>query len=94
MRIRPWHYLMELHHHDNANCTKPRPLPGRGLMIVRGTGDRPLCDECARLNAEFSAQQLGQLAGTLQPDAPVEQDPEQASAEQADVDIAKSRKDI
>jgi hypothetical protein len=86
MKIRPWHYLVEKYYHDNANCTKPRPLPGRGLMIVRGSGGRPLCDDCARLNAEFSSQQLSQLARTLQPDTPGEKD-----GEQADVDAAKTR---
>jgi hypothetical protein len=92
VKTRPWFYVVELRHHDNTNCTQPRPLPGRGLLVMRGTGDRPLCEECAQLDAEFSAQQLHQLAGTLQQDATEETGTKQAEPEQADLDASESRK--
>jgi hypothetical protein len=54
-------------------------------------GDRPLCEECARLNAEFSAQQLHHLAGALQSGTTGE-NTEQADAERADVDASQTDK--
>jgi len=92
VKTRPWYYVVELRHHDNTDCTQPKPLPGRGLLVVRGTGDRPLCEECAQLNAEFSAQQLRHLAGALRPGATGETDTGQADAEQADLDASQTDK--
>ena len=61
MKIRPWHYLVEFHHHDNTECTRPRPNPGRGMIKLWGTGDKPRCEECEKLdNAQDS--QLEKLA--------------------------------
>lgn len=50
MKTRPWRYLVEFHHHNNAGCSQPPPKIGRGLIKVWGTGDLPLCAECERLN--------------------------------------------
>lgn len=91
MKTRPWYYVVEVRHHDNTDCTQPKPLPGRGVLVVRGMGDRPLCEECARLNAEFSAQQLHHLAGALQSGTTGE-NTEQADAERADVDASQTDK--
>jgi hypothetical protein len=62
------------------------------LLVMRGAGDRPLCEECARLDAESSAQQLHQLAGTLQQDATEETGTKQAAPEEADLDSSETRK--
>jgi len=63
MKTRPWHYLVEFHHHDNTECTQPRPKPGRGLMKLWGSGDLPLCAECEKLDRAQNSQlqQLGRV---------------------------------
>jgi len=56
MKTRPWHYLVEFHHHDNTDCTQPRPNPGRGMMKLWGTGDKPRCEECEKLDRPLRPQ--------------------------------------
>jgi hypothetical protein len=62
MKTRPWHYLVEFHYHDNTECTQPRPKPGRGLMKLWGTGDKPRCEECEKLDSALKADSA-QTAG-------------------------------
>jgi hypothetical protein len=38
-RKSPWHSVLQSVHHDNTNCN-----------IRQGTGGKPLCQECARLD--------------------------------------------
>jgi hypothetical protein len=61
MKTRPWRYLVEFHHHNNTDCPQPAPKPGRGMIKMWGTGDLPLCPECARLDRSLNPQ-LEQLA--------------------------------
>lgn len=62
MKIRPWRYLVEFHHHNNMDCPQSPPKLGRGLIKVWGTGDLPLCAACAKLDHSLHPQlnQLGQ----------------------------------
>ena len=42
---KPWHSSEAKVHHDNARCTQGKRVTKR----VEGTGEKPLCQECARL---------------------------------------------
>ena len=47
-RTSPWHSAKENHHHDNTKCG-----PGNEILQhsrIPGTGGRPLCNECAKLD--------------------------------------------
>jgi hypothetical protein len=66
MKTRAWRYLVEFHRHDNTDCPRPVPKPGRGLIKVWGTGDLPLCTECERLSR---SQNLEQSAQALRPES-------------------------
>jgi hypothetical protein len=54
MKTRPWHYLVEFHFHDNTDCTQPQPKPGRILMKLWGTGDKPRCEQCQKLDSSLN----------------------------------------
>jgi hypothetical protein len=43
----PWHSVKERIHHNNSNCNAGRAIEKRYRR--EGTGDKPLCEECARL---------------------------------------------
>jgi hypothetical protein len=47
-RTRLWHSAKEDHHHDNTKCR-----PGSEILQhnrIAGTGGKPLCKECAKLD--------------------------------------------
>ncbi len=44
----PWHKALELVHHNNSRCKAGQEA--RGKYERSGTGGKPLCSECARLN--------------------------------------------
>ena len=49
MKVPPWHSKRDPHYHNNNGCT-------RGTAILphhreAGTGGKPLCKDCAKLNA-------------------------------------------
>jgi len=46
----PWHSTKEPHHHNNTRCGAGSKVPQNIRMT--GTGDKPLCKDCAKLNAE------------------------------------------
>ncbi len=50
-RIFPWHSKRpgETVHHDNTKCTEGNNI--ESYYRANGTGGRPLCQHCVRLNA-------------------------------------------
>jgi len=52
MRKIPWHSRRqgETVYHDNKRCTEGNKIEVH--YLAAGTGDRPLCKQCIRLNAE------------------------------------------
>jgi hypothetical protein len=71
MKTRPWYYLIEMHYHDNTKCTR-LPVSARRLVSIRGTGELPLCEECARIDGEIGSQ-LGTLSRSLRSSSPAEE---------------------
>jgi hypothetical protein len=50
----PWHSVMGTVHHTHLECAVGMSI---GLDHIRfGEGGKPLCDECARLEAEDEAK--------------------------------------
>ncbi len=51
MKTYPWHSkrIGETVHHDNTACTEGNNI--ESYYLVRGTGNRPLCTHCQRLDA-------------------------------------------
>ena len=49
MRKSPWHSIKQRVHHDNTQCTEGNNIEKENLRD--GTGGKPLCDHCARLDA-------------------------------------------
>jgi hypothetical protein len=45
-----WHSIKEPHHHENTRCGPGSEIPAHNR--VSGTGGKPLCKNCARLNSE------------------------------------------
>ena len=45
-----WHSIKENHHHNNTKCGPGSEIPPHNR--VAGTGQKPLCRDCAKLNAE------------------------------------------
>lgn len=43
----PWYSILQKVHHDNTNCNTGNNIEREYLRS--GTGQRPLCQECARL---------------------------------------------
>ena len=43
---KPWHSKEGTEHHDNSLCTEGKKIVQR----LEGTGQKPLCQECGRLN--------------------------------------------
>jgi hypothetical protein len=50
MKTHPWHSIKENHHHDNTKCGPGSEIPLHNR--IQGTGGKPLCRDCAKLNAE------------------------------------------
>ena len=46
----PWHSIKENHHHNNTKCGPGSEIPQRNR--ASGTGGKPLCKDCAKLNQE------------------------------------------
>jgi hypothetical protein len=44
----PWNSVKEPHHHDNTKCGPGSEIPAHNR--VAGTGGKPLCKDCAKLN--------------------------------------------
>lgn len=49
MMYAAWHKVMEPVHHNNPDCAQGRET--LGIYQRAGTGGKPLCQECARLNS-------------------------------------------
>jgi len=45
-----WHSVKEPHHHNNTRCGPGSEIPQHNRLP--GTGNKPLCRDCAKLNAE------------------------------------------
>lgn len=50
MQTSPWHSIKENHHHDNTRCGPGSEIPAHNR--VSGTGSKPKCKDCAKLDAE------------------------------------------
>lgn len=50
VRTYPWHSIKENHHHDNTRCGPGSEIPPHNKLS--GTGGKPLCKDCARLDRE------------------------------------------
>lgn len=50
MRKSPWHSVKQNVHHDNTECNTGNNIETENLR--QGTGSKPLCQECARLDRE------------------------------------------
>lgn len=51
-RRAPWHSILQRVHHNNTRCTEGNNIERRNLRS--GTGGKPLCLHCIRLNAAGS----------------------------------------
>jgi hypothetical protein len=45
-----FHSVKEAHHHNNSRCGPGSEIPAHNR--VAGTGNKPLCKDCAKLNSE------------------------------------------
>ncbi len=50
MKVAPVHSIKEAVHHDNDKCTERNNIERENLR--QGTGGKPLCQHCARLDAQ------------------------------------------
>jgi hypothetical protein len=50
LKTSPWNSANENRHHDNTRCVRGSEIPKHNREV--GTGGKPLCDHCKRLNAE------------------------------------------
>lgn len=46
----PWHSIKQSVHHDNTNCNSGNNIERENVRS--GTGGKPLCRECATLDAQ------------------------------------------
>ena len=46
----PWHSTKQPKHHNNTECNTGNNIEKENLRS--GTGGKPLCEECAKLNAQ------------------------------------------
>ena len=49
-KVAPWHSILQPVHHNNTNCNTGNNIERENLRP--GTGGKPLCQECARVNAQ------------------------------------------
>ncbi|MDT7541682.1 MAG: hypothetical protein QOE33_1586 [Acidobacteriota bacterium] len=50
MKKDPWHSIKQSVHHNNTECNTGNNIEQENLRS--GTGGKPLCKECADLNAK------------------------------------------
>jgi len=50
MKVAPVHSVKQNVHHDNNKCTERNNIEKENLR--EGTGGKPLCEHCAKLNRE------------------------------------------
>jgi len=50
MQTSPWHSIKENRHHNNTKCTEGNNIEKENRRS--GTGNKPLCEHCARLNGQ------------------------------------------
>jgi hypothetical protein len=55
----PWHSVNSEVYHNNPNCQTGNSIEPKNVR--QGTGDKPLCEECQRLNS--AGGPLGNLTG-------------------------------
>ena len=55
----PWHSVNSQVYHNNPNCQTGNSIEPENVR--QGTGDKPLCEECQRLNS--AGGPLGNLTG-------------------------------
>jgi hypothetical protein len=55
----PWHSVNSEVYHNNPNCQTGNSIEPENVR--QGTGDKPLCEECQRLNS--AGGPLGNLTG-------------------------------
>lgn len=48
MKTSPWHSVKQGVHHDNTECNTGNNIESENYRM--GTGGKPLCIECARIN--------------------------------------------
>ncbi|MDE0454207.1 MAG: hypothetical protein OXJ63_02735 [Gammaproteobacteria bacterium] len=58
----PWYSVKEPVHHNNEHCRQGGNIIVRQLRL--GTGDRPLCKECAQLALKAEHRQAAQESGS------------------------------
>lgn len=46
----PWHSTKQNVHHNNTECNSGNNIEKENLQ--QGTGGKPLCEECKKLNAQ------------------------------------------
>ena len=49
-KVPAFHSVKEPHHHDNSKCGPGSEIPPQNKQS--GTGGKPLCKDCASLNAQ------------------------------------------
>jgi len=54
-KVAPFYSIREYHYHDNSRCTHGSEIPVGSR--ISGTKNKPLCKECASLNAVDAQQQ-------------------------------------
>jgi hypothetical protein len=47
-RVSPWHSILQHVHHDNTECNTGNNIERENIR--QGTGGKPLCQECYRLD--------------------------------------------
>jgi hypothetical protein len=50
MRTSPWHSIKQNRHHNNTRCTEGNNIEPQYRR--EGTGGKPLCTHCHRLNQQ------------------------------------------
>jgi hypothetical protein len=48
MRVNPWYSILSSRHHNNDRCTEGNNIERQYFRW--GTGGKPLCEHCHRLN--------------------------------------------
>jgi hypothetical protein len=49
-KVIPFHSAKEYHHHDNSKCGPGSEIPPHNKLS--GTGGKPLCKDCSKLDSE------------------------------------------
>jgi hypothetical protein len=56
-RTQPWYSMLQNVHHDNTHCPEGKKIEKKHRC--QGTGGRPLCQCCAKLDAGAAVQSSG-----------------------------------